>query len=137
MDLKLIDPIRRSNQLRGVGAKDGSRRHLNAAASTRSFRPEEDLAGTPASKVHRAAALHKAEALQNALLHSANFAIIATDEKGIIQLFNVGAERMLGYAAVDVLNRRSPSDVHEPQEVIARAKALSGEFATVVVPGFE
>jgi len=36
-------------------------------------------------------ALLKAGALQNAILTSANFSIIATDEKGIIQLFNIGA----------------------------------------------
>ena len=44
---------------------------------------------------------HKLRALQNAILTSANFSIIATDEKGIIQLFNVGAERMLGYMAAE------------------------------------
>jgi PAS domain S-box-containing protein len=76
-------------------------------------------------------------ALQNAILTSANFSIIATDEKGIIQLFNVGAERMLGYRAADVVNRISPSDIHDPQEVMARAQALSLELATPIAPGFE
>ena len=66
-------------------------------------------------------ALLKAGALQNAILTSANFSIIATDEKGIIQLFNVGAERMLGYTAAEVVNKISPSDIHDPQEVMARA----------------
>jgi signal transduction histidine kinase/AmiR/NasT family two-component response regulator len=82
-------------------------------------------------------ALLKAGALQNAILTSANFAIIATDEKGIIQLFNVGAERMLGYTAAEVVNRISPSDIHDPDEVTARAQALSGELATPIAPGFE
>src|SRR5438045_3824821 len=85
----------------------------------------------------RAIALLKAGALQNAILTSANFSIIATDEKGIIQLFNVGAERMLGYSAADVVNRISPSDIHDPQEVRARAQALSVELATAITPGFE
>ena len=76
-------------------------------------------------------------ALQNAILTSANFSIIATDEKGIIQLFNVGAERMLGYRAAEVVNRISPSDIHDPQEVRARAEALSVELATTIAPGFE
>ena len=71
--------------------------------------------------VRRQNALLKAGALQNAILTSANFSIIATDEKGIIQLFNVGAERMLGYRAAEVVNRISPSDIHDPLEVIARA----------------
>ncbi|MEK8022582.1 MAG: hypothetical protein AAB229_02130, partial [Candidatus Hydrogenedentota bacterium] len=43
----------------------------------------------------------KAGALQDAIFNSANFSSIATDAKGVIQIFNVGAERMLGYAAAD------------------------------------
>jgi signal transduction histidine kinase/ActR/RegA family two-component response regulator len=78
-----------------------------------------------------------AGALQNAILTSANFSIIATDKRGIIQLFNVGAEHLLGYAAADVCNQISPSDLHDPQEVLARAGALSAEFGTVIAPGFE
>ena len=51
------------------------------------------------TEVRREAALLKTGALQNAIFNSANFSSIATDEKGVIQLFNVGAERMLGYTA--------------------------------------
>src|SRR3954463_1048703 len=75
-------------------------------------------------------ALLKEGALQNAILTSANFSIIATDEKGIIQLFNVGAERMLGYRASEVVNKLSPSDIHDPREVTERAEALSQELGT-------
>jgi len=87
--------------------------------------------------VIRQKSLLKAGALQNAILTSANFSIIATDEKGIIQLFNVGAERMLGYQADDVVNKIRPSDIHDPQEVTARAQALSLELGTHIEPGFE
>jgi len=87
-------------------------------------------------EVRRQEALLKTGALQYAILTSANFSIIATDEKGIIQLFNVGAERMLGYTAAEVVDRISPSDIHDPQEVAARAQALSLELATPVAPGF-
>ena len=76
-------------------------------------------------------------ALQSAILNSANFSSIATDEKGVIQIFNVGAERMLGYTAADVLNKITPADITDPQEVIARAKALSVELGTQIEPGFE
>ena len=89
------------------------------------------------TEARRQEALLKTGALQNAILTSANFSIIATDEKGIIQLFNVGAERMLGYTAAEVVNRISPSDLHDPQEVMARAEALSLELATTIAPGFE
>ncbi|HVC11403.1 MAG TPA: PAS domain-containing sensor histidine kinase, partial [Burkholderiales bacterium] len=82
-------------------------------------------------------AQHKAAALQNAILTSASFSIIATDEKGIIQLFNLGAERMLGYTADEVVNRISPSDIHDPQEVTQRARELSLELGTPIEPGFE
>src|SRR4051794_503807 len=82
-------------------------------------------------------AVLKTGALQNAILTSANFSIIATDEQGIIQLFNVGAERMLGYAAGEVVNRISPSDIHDPEEVAARARALTLELGTTIAPGFE
>ena len=90
-----------------------------------------------ALEVLRKKALLKAGALQYAILTSANFSIIATDEKGIIQLFNVGAERMLGYTAAEVVNKINPSDIHDPLEVAARARALSLEFATPIAPGFE
>ena len=89
------------------------------------------------AEVRRQEALLKTGALQNAILTSANFSIIATDEKGIIQLFNVGAERMLGYVAAEVVNRISPSDMHDRQEVMARAEALSVELATTITPGFD
>jgi signal transduction histidine kinase/ActR/RegA family two-component response regulator len=82
-------------------------------------------------------ALVKAGALQSAILTSANFSIIATDERGIIQLFNVGAERLLRYTAAEVCNKISPSDIHDPHEVMARAQALSAELGTVIAPGFE
>jgi PAS domain S-box-containing protein len=83
------------------------------------------------------AALLKAGILQNAIFNSANFSCIATDAKGVIQLFNVGAERMLGYAAAEVVNQITPADLHDPQEVIARAKSLSKELETTIAPGFE
>ena len=93
--------------------------------------------GIDLSDERRQSALLKVGALQNAILTSANFSIIATDEKGIIQLFNVGAERMLGYTAAEVVNKISPSDIHDPEEVMARAHALSDELHTLIAPGFE
>jgi signal transduction histidine kinase/ActR/RegA family two-component response regulator len=90
-----------------------------------------------ATEARTALALVKTGALQNAILTSASFSIIATDEAGIIQLFNVGAERMLGYAADEMVNRVSPSDIHDPQEVKERAEALTRELGTTIAPGFE
>jgi len=98
-----------------------------------------DVAGTMdvVTEVRRREALLKTGALQNAIFNSANFSSIATDEKGVIQLFNVGAERMLGYEAIEVVDKITPADISDPQEVIARAKTLSLELATPITPGFE
>jgi PAS domain S-box-containing protein len=82
-------------------------------------------------------ALLKTGALQSAIFNSANFSSIATDAKGVIQIFNVGAERMLGYTAAEVMNQITPADISDPQEVIARARALSAELGTPITPGFE
>ena len=82
-------------------------------------------------------ALLKTGHLQKAIFNSANFSSIATDATGVIQIFNVGAERMLGYTAADVVNKITPADISDPQEVIARAKALSVELRTPIAPGFE
>src|ERR1700683_1681808 len=89
------------------------------------------------AEVRREEALLKTGALQNAIFNSANFSSIATDEKGVIQIFNVGAERMLGYAAAEVYKKITPADISDPQEVIARAVALSAELATRITPGFQ
>ena len=82
-------------------------------------------------------ALQRAGALQAAIFNSANFSSIATDAAGVIQIFNVGAERMLGYSATDVVNRITPADISDPQEVVARAATLSEELDTPIAPGFE
>jgi PAS domain S-box-containing protein len=81
--------------------------------------------------------LLKTGALQDAIFNSAYFSSIATDEKGVIQIFNVGAERMLGYLSEDVVNRVTPADISDPAELITRAAALSLELNTEITPGFE
>ena len=94
-------------------------------------------AADPNTDARHTEALLKTGALQTAIFNSANFSSIATDANGVIQIFNVGAERMLGYAAADVVNKITPADISVPQEVIARATALSLEFSTPIAPGFE
>jgi PAS domain S-box-containing protein len=81
--------------------------------------------------------LLKVGALQNAIFNSANFSSIATDANGVIQIFNVGAERMLGYTAAEVVNKITPADLHDPQEMVIRAQALTIELGTPIAPGFE
>ncbi|HEX6187556.1 MAG TPA: PAS domain S-box protein [Pyrinomonadaceae bacterium] len=105
--------------------------------ATKTRREGDYVATEIVAEVQRAEVLLKAGALQNAIFNSANFSSIATDAKGVIQIFNVGAERMLGYTAVEVINQVSPADISDPQEVITRAQALSAELETPITPGFE
>jgi len=88
-------------------------------------------------ETRHAEALLTTGALQSAIFNSANFSSIATDAKGVIQIFNVGAERMLGYTAAEVTNKITPADISDPHEVIVRANALSVEFGMPIAPGFE
>src|ERR1700688_2695516 len=122
--------------------KDGSR--FGAVVSVTALRDAQDaiigylLIGTDNTARQQAEeALLKAGALQSAIFNSANFSSIATDAKGVIQIFNVGAERMLGFTAAEVMNKITPADISDPQELITRAKALSLEFGTPITPGFE
>ncbi|HMF99914.1 MAG TPA: PAS domain S-box protein, partial [Gemmatimonadaceae bacterium] len=122
--------------------KDGSR--FPAVVSVTALRDADNaiigylLIGTDNTARKQAEeALLKAGALQSAIFSSANFSSIATDAKGVIQIFNVGAERMLGYTAAEVMNKNTPADISDPQEVIARARALSAELGTPITPGFE
>jgi PAS domain S-box-containing protein len=99
----------------------------------------DKVAGNEAAniEVQRKEALLKTGALQDAILNSPNFSIIATDEKGIIQLFNIGAEHMLGYTAAEMVNKITPAQISDPVEVVARAVVLSRELSTTISPGFE
>ncbi|MBK8385264.1 MAG: PAS domain S-box protein, partial [Candidatus Accumulibacter sp.] len=122
--------------------KDGSR--FPAVVSVTALRDAQDdiigylLIGTDNTARKQAEeALLKAGALQSAIFNSANFSSIATDARGVIQIFNVGAERMLGYEAADVMNKITPADISDPDELIARARALSTELLTQIAPGFE
>ncbi|MCX8521023.1 MAG: ATP-binding protein [Rhodoferax sp.] len=79
----------------------------------------------------------KAGALQTAILTSANFALIATDERGVIQIFNVGAQRMLGYAENEVINNLQSSAMFDTHDVKRRATELSTELGVLIAPGIE
>jgi signal transduction histidine kinase len=105
--------------------------------------PTKITTDTPGATEHLMTELRQQEALlatgalQSAIFNSANFSSIATDALGVIQIFNVGAARMLGYEAGDVINKITPADLSDPQELIERAKALSSELGIVIAPGFE
>ena len=82
---------------------------------------------TDATHTRRKNDLLPAGILQTAILNSAQLSAVATDTQGIIQIFNVGAERMMGYCASDVVGQVTPYDMRDPQECNDRAEALSAE----------
>ena len=85
----------------------------------------------------RTAALQAGSVLQRAVLAHAGYAVIATDPQGTITLFNPAAERMLGYAADELVGRATPARFHDADEVAERAVRLSQELGRRIEPGFE
>ena len=122
--------------------KDGSR--LPAIVSVTALRDEGDtiigyllISSDNTARKEAEEELLRVGALQRAIFNSENFSSIATDAKGVVQIFNVGAEHMLGYQAGDVVNKLTPAEISDPQELIVRAAALSAELGEVITPGFE
>jgi PAS domain S-box-containing protein len=74
---------------------------------------------------------------QNAILDNADNAIITADTNGLIKSFNTGAVKMLGYKADEVINKHTPSFIHDKDEVIERSKQFSRELNEEVLPGFD
>ncbi len=77
------------------------------------------------------------QALQQAILNSANYTIISTTIDGIITTFNKTAESWLGYQAAEVVGKTTPILIHDLQEVEQRAQELSQELGVPIEPGFE
>lgn len=120
--------------------KDGSRFPLEVTVSEMQLGGERYFTGILrdiSARKRAEEALRKADALQNAIFKSANFSSIATDTRGVIQIFNVGAEHMLGYTAAEVMNQVTPADLSDPIELVARAQALTQELQTEITPGFD
>ena len=79
----------------------------------------------------------KTSAMQTAILSSATFSSIATDDLGVIRIFNTAAERLLGYASADVLNHLTLADLAAPDALTAQAHALRADMGVTLQPGFQ
>lgn len=83
------------------------------------------------------AKLHQALQLQKAILNSAEYGIVSTDPKGIVQTFNPAAEQMLGYSAKEVVGKVTPMLWRDPLEITESAEKLSKKLGLPVKPTFE
>jgi PAS domain S-box-containing protein len=120
--------------------KDGSTFPIELAVSEMNIHGARQFVGVVRDISERKRAevqLQSVTALHKAIIDSANFLIISTSPDGLIQSFNQGAERLLGYKAAEVVGRHTPALIHDPEEVIARAKELSVELDRVINPGFD
>lgn len=120
--------------------KDGSTFPMELAVSEMQVGGERMFTGIVRDITERKRAeteLQDVTALRQTLLDSANFSIISTDTDGIIRSFNRGAERMLGYAAAELVGQSTPAIIHDLNEVVDRAKELSNELGEVIKPGFD
>jgi PAS domain S-box-containing protein len=81
--------------------------------------------------------LQQTTALQQAILNSTNYLIIATTAEGIVHTFNDAAERLLGYTAAEVVGKVTPAIWHDKEEVVQRSQQLSQELGIPIEPGFE
>lgn len=75
--------------------------------------------------------------VNDAIIQSANYSIIATDTQGIITTFNSSAEKLLGYDKYELINTKSPDIFHDIPEVLARNDMISKELGIKIQPGFE
>ncbi|HSB61481.1 MAG TPA: PAS domain S-box protein, partial [Vicinamibacteria bacterium] len=96
-----------------------------------------DLERAIAERRRAEEALQSTGELQQAILDGANFTIISTTPDGTILSFNAAAERMLGYAAEELVGRATPAIFHDAGEVALRAQELSRELGRKVEPDFE
>ena len=80
--------------------------------------------------------LRNAALLRNILDAATEFSFIATDVNGTIKIFNKGAEKLLGYSAEEMVDKRTPEIIHLREEVEARAAELS-RIHGYAVSGFE
>jgi diguanylate cyclase (GGDEF)-like protein/PAS domain S-box-containing protein len=76
-------------------------------------------------------------AWQHAVLDGADYSIISTNTAGLIVSFNAAAQRMLGYAADEVIGRQTPMLFHDADEIRQHAIELNQELGEPIQPGFD
>lgn len=87
------------------------------------------------SKVKRA--LEESRLLNEAILSSTKYLLIATDRQGDVLVFNNQAEKMMGYGAQEVIGHRIPRKWLLDQEFMDRYETLRQEFGDQIRPNFD
>ncbi|MBF0187446.1 MAG: EAL domain-containing protein [Magnetococcales bacterium] len=100
-------------------------------------RIEEELRYAKNDAEESARRAQDSEALNRAIINSAAYSIITTDEQGTIVSFNKNAENLLGYTAAEMIGKQTPALFHDADEVIHRADQLNQELGHSIEPGFE
>lgn len=75
--------------------------------------------------------------LQQAILDSASYSIMATSPTGIILTFNRAAEKLLGYKAQELIGRTTPIIFHDSEEINQRLQQLERENSRDLPGGFD
>ncbi len=81
--------------------------------------------------------LEKVLSFQKALLDTAGAMIIATDENGIITLFNPEAVHNLGYDEWEIINKETPVLFHSIKDIERERKRLEHELGVTFKDTFE
>lgn len=75
--------------------------------------------------------------LLQAIEQHAAHALVSTDRHGTITSFNRAAEKMVGYAAEELIGKATPAVFHDPEEVLRRSREFSEALGEEIAPGFE
>lgn len=74
--------------------------------------------------------------LRQVINSSTEISFISTDSQGLIQTFNTGAEKLLGYQASEIIGTQSLTAFHDSQELETRSMEISETYLTEI-RGFE
>lgn len=81
--------------------------------------------------------LFEAVELQSNIFDNAGFCLIRTDKDGLIKQVNKATETLLGYSSEELVDKYTPEIIHFLPEIEQKARELSEEFHTILLPSFE
>lgn len=81
--------------------------------------------------------IHDARFLEKAIFDNVGYAVIHTDQHGVIKTVNKELERMLGYRSEELVDRQRLELFCYAPEVVERAQRYSQELGATIKPGFE